>query len=82
MTKWEKMEFFLYRCRLDRELSDEKEQSLKLAWLQTKRRLTREQYLVAQRDGAEDAHFPLDGPEMNDSKEPPFGFGNTMEEAA
>ncbi len=80
MTKWEKMEFFLYRCRIDRELSAEKEQGLKLAWLRAKRSLTREQYLVAQRDGSEDASMPMDGPEMNDSKEPPFGFGNTVAE--
>jgi hypothetical protein len=81
MTKWEKMEFFLYRCRIDRELSEEKEQALKLAWLRAKRRLTRAQYVAAQRDGSEDASMPMDGPEMNDSKEPPFGFGNTVAEA-
>jgi hypothetical protein len=71
MTDWEKMEFFTYKFRFDH-LTDEQEQSIKLAWLREKRRLTREQLLAAQLNGSED-------PPSTDPNQPPFGFGNTLD---
>jgi hypothetical protein len=80
MTHWEKLEFFIYKLRFDR-ITDEQEQRLKVAWLREKRRLTRAEYLAAQRDSSEEASTPMDGPDYTDHKQMPFGFGNTLEDA-
>jgi len=79
MTHWEKLEFFIYKLRFD-SISEEGEQRLKVAWLREKRRRTRDEYLAAQRDGSEDASDPMDGPNYTDTKQMPFGFGNTLED--
>jgi len=79
MTKWEKMEFFLYEGRFNY-IDPNKERDLMLAWLREKRRLTKAQYLAAQNDPSEQPLDPLDGPEYTDTKNPPFGFCNTLQD--
>jgi hypothetical protein len=79
MTKWEKLEFFLYEGRFD-SINPDKERDLMLAWLKEKRRITKAQYLAAQNDPSQQPLDPLDGPEHTDPKQFPFGFCNTLED--
>jgi hypothetical protein len=79
MTRWEELEFFLYKGRFAY-ISDNDERRLLPIWIREKRRRTKAEYLVAQNDPAEQPLDPLDGPEYTDTKNPPFGFCNTLQD--
>ena len=58
-------------------ITDQQEQRLKVAWLRKKRLRTREEF-AAHHDASKEAQLPVDSPDYTDSKQMPFGFGNTL----